>query len=309
MPKPLDVLCIGHAAYDISGFVDHFPEENSKAETDQLLESGGGPAANAAYLLSRWKMNCAFAGLVGEDFYGLCIQKELAAVGTDLTLLELRQGHATPVSLILINRQNGSRTLVNRKIKGPQLSLSKECLAPFRPRVLLFDGHELEASLAALSAYPTAISILDAGSWREGTATLAGKVDILAASERFALQATGLPDLHTEEHQRECIRLLRERYPTRVIVTLGERGLLYDEGGGFHHLAAFPAQTVDTTAAGDIFHGALAYAVAQEIPFLAALRFASMAASLSVRKVGGRGSIPTLSAVREALILGEETKS
>ncbi len=78
------------------------------------------------------------------------------------------------------------------------------------PRVLLFDGHALEASLSALDAFPNAVSILDAGSWREGTATLAGKVDYLAASERFALQATGLQDLHTSEHRRHALSVLRE---------------------------------------------------------------------------------------------------
>jgi sulfofructose kinase len=58
----IEVLCIGHAAYDLSVFVSGFPAENSKGQTDQLLESGGGPAANAAYLLSSWRVSCAFAG-------------------------------------------------------------------------------------------------------------------------------------------------------------------------------------------------------------------------------------------------------
>ena len=66
----IDVLCVGHAAYDISVFVDQYPLENSKCETEDLLEDGGGPAANAAYLLSKWNVACAFAGLVGDDLYG-----------------------------------------------------------------------------------------------------------------------------------------------------------------------------------------------------------------------------------------------
>src|SRR5665213_1233633 len=98
----VDVLCIGHAAYDLSVFVDAFPQENSKCETQELLESGGGPAANAAYLLSLWKARCAFAGLVGDDRYGLRIRQEFEEVGTNISLLEMRAGHGTPVSLILI---------------------------------------------------------------------------------------------------------------------------------------------------------------------------------------------------------------
>lgn len=298
---PVDVLCIGHAAYDLGVFVDAFPEENSKSETDELLESGGGPAANAAYLLSLWQTPCAFAGLVGDDRYGSRIAEEFREVGTNLSLLEMRPGHATPVSVILINRQNGSRTIVNRKIPGRSLQLDPASLAGLAPRVLLFDGHELEASLAALHEFPDAVSILDAGSWREGTAKLAGRVDYLVASERFALKAAGLSRLNGEADQRACIRRLREQFSTITVVTLGENGLIADGGEGFCHLPAYPALAVDTTAAGDIFHGAFAFAVANEMPLWEGLRLAAMAASLSVRVAGGRGSIPSLPNVQEAL--------
>jgi sulfofructose kinase len=296
---PVDILCVGHAAFDLSVFVESFPGENSKCETPELRESGGGPAANAAYLLSAWGARCGFAGLIGEDRYGQRIQEEFQSVGTDLSLLELRPGHATPVSIILINKQNGSRTIVNRKVAGSPLRFEEAVLKVLCPRVLLFDGHEMQASLAALSAFPEAISILDAGSWREGTASLAGQVDYLAASERFALQATGISDLSDADAQRACARRLRELYPTVVIITLGENGLVADDGSGFFHLPAYPAPVVDTTAAGDIFHGAFAYAVAQSWSFLESLRFASMTASLSVRRAGGRSSIPSLENVKE----------
>ena len=97
------------------------------------------------------------------------------------------------------------------------------------------------------------------------------------------------------------MRRLRERYGNTVVVTLGERGLLADDGSVCHEISAFKAKAVDTTAAGDIFHGAFAYGVAQGMTFLEVLRFAAMAASLSVREKGGRPSIPTLLQVKQAL--------
>jgi sugar/nucleoside kinase (ribokinase family) len=296
---PVDFLCIGHAAFDLSVFVESFPVEDSKCEIRELLEGGGGPAANAAYLLSAWGLRCGFAGLVGNDRYGHRLQEEFRNVGTDISLLESRPGHATPVSIILINKQNGSRTIVNRKVPGSSLQVEESALKVLSPRILLFDGHELPASLAALRLFPEAISILDAGSWREGTADLAGRVDYLAASKRFATQATGVFDLSDVGAQRACVAHLRELYPTIVIITLGENGLIADDGTGFFHLPAYPALAVDTTAAGDIFHGALAYALAQSWPFRESLRFASLTASLSVRVAGGRSSIPSLKNVRE----------
>jgi sulfofructose kinase len=298
---PIDVLCIGHASFDLSAFVESFPMEDSKCETAEWRESGGGPAANAAYLLSAWGVRCGFAGLIGHDYYGQRVQEEFQGIGTDISLLELRPGHATPVSLILINKQNGSRTIVNRKAPAAPFRFEEAALKAMAPRVLLFDGHELQASLAALRAFPDAISILDAGSWREGTAQLAGQVDYLAASKRFACQATGFSDLSDPEAQRASARQLRELYPTILIITLGEKGLMADDGLECFHLPAFPARVVDTTAAGDIFHGALAYAVTQSWSFRERLRFASLTASLSVRLAGGRSSIPSLKSVQEEL--------
>lgn len=296
----VDVLCIGHAACDVSVFVDGYPQENSKCETHELIEACGGPAANAAYLLSFWGLPCAFAGLVGDDAYGRRIRSEFQSVGTDVSLLELREGHATPLSLILINKRNGSRTIVNRKARCSTFRC-RDLEYRTAPRLLLFDGHELEASLAAIAAFPDATSILDAGSWRDGTAALAGRVHYLAASERFALQATKLGDLCSEGNRRECLTWLREKFATKTIVTLGENGLIFDDGGGYQHMPAFPAETVDTTAAGDIWHGAFAFGIAEAMPLRDALRFASMAAAFSVQVQGGRASIPTLHRVKEAL--------
>jgi len=298
---PLDVLCVGHAACDVSFFVDQYPLENSKCETRESLEACGGPAANAAWLLSAWGLRAGFAGLVGDDAHGRRIREEFDAIGTDVSLLELRPGHTTPLSVILINRQNGSRTIINRKAPAAPLSLNGKVLQPLSPRVLLFDGHELEASKSAMQAFPDAITILDAGSWREGTAVLAGEVYYLAASERFALQATGMTSMQSEADRRECLSRLRKQFGTSTIVTLGERGLIFDAGDGFKEMPAFPATAIDTTAAGDIFHGAFAFAISRGMPLDEALRLASMTASLSVRKAGGRASIPTLAAVQKAL--------
>jgi sulfofructose kinase len=297
----IDVLCIGHAAYDVSAFVDEYPAENSKCGTHESLEACGGPAANAAWLLAFWGLRSAFAGLVGDDGYGRRIRDEFQAVGVDVSLLELRPDLATSLSWIVINKQNGSRTIVNRKRTGVSSRCEEKAFAAMSPHVLLFDGHELDASLAALRALPGAISILDAGSWRDGTAALAGKVNYLAASERFALEATGMKYLRDELDRRVCLAKLRERFATTVIVTLGEEGLIVDDGTGCQHLPAFPAQAVDTTAAGDIFHGAFAFAIARVMPLWESLRFASMTASLSVRQRGGRTSIPVLATVQEAM--------
>ena len=111
-----------------------------------------------------------------------------------------------------------------------------------------------KASLAALRAFPDAVSISRCRFVRrDGTAKLAGEVDYLAASERFAWQASDVTDLHSEANQRECVRRLRQRYSTIVVVTMGERGLVADDGNGFFHLPAFPAESCGTPPRRAIF--------------------------------------------------------
>ncbi len=300
----VDVLCIGRAAYDVSFILPEYPLEDSKYEVEVIREAGGGPAANAAYLLALWEVPCAFAGLVGDDLYGRRIAEEFRAVGADVSLLELRPRHTTPLSGIIVNRARGSRTILSKKIATARLAPDDRALARLEPKVLLFDGHELDASLAALRAFPRARTILDAGSVRQGTLELAGKVELLAASERFARDFAHLPDLRTEERRRAALAALRAEFRTNVVVTLGAEGLVWDSGAGFNFLPARPAIAVDTTAAGDIFHGALAYGILRDMALPAALELASAAAALSVQEEGGRQSIPARAAVQEALTRG-----
>ena len=304
----MDVLCVGHAAWDISVFVASYPAENSKREIHTMIECGGGPAANAAFLLSRWGVASAFAGVVGADEYGGRIEREFSEAGTDIALMRRNADDVTPVSVILVNEQNGSRTIINRKAPrtGTPLRLSggsrpPDAIWPQPPRVLLFDGHEPEASLEAMALFPQAKTILDAGSLREGTRDLAKRVDYLVASERFARELSGLPDLESAKNQDAAVVALHRHNGKPVVITCGERGLLYGTAGRVERLPAFPAKVCDTTAAGDIFHGAFAYGILTGLPWPETLRLASATAALSVAARGGRTSIPALAQVKEML--------
>jgi sugar/nucleoside kinase (ribokinase family) len=279
--------------------VNAYPAENSKVQTDRLIESGGGPAANAAWLLTRWGVATALASLVGDDDYGRRAVTELRQAGVDCRLMEVRPGHVTPVSFVVVNRANGSRTIINRKAASGRLNLEPGRLAGLAPRLLLFDGHELEASLLALATFPSAITVLDAGSLHDGTRALSRRVHYLVCSERFATQATG--DAEVSEHWPACLRRLRELNRHVAVVTLGERGSVFDDGRQQGRLPALPVKAVDTSAAGDVFHGAFAFALLRGMTLGAALQLATVAAGLSVQNLGGRSSVPELASVMEAL--------
>ncbi len=299
----MDVLCIGHAAWDISAFTAEYPAENSKCEISTLLECGGGPAANAAYLLSSWGVSCALAATVGSDAYADRVLDELSLAGVDVTLVHRSPLDPTPVSIILVNEQCASRTIVNRKVPVAAAACRitrRPDWAP-APKVLLFDGHELEASLEAMAIFPDARTILDAGSARPGAVELARRVDYLVASERFARQLSGVPDLQGRPRQSAAMRALWEQSGRPLVITCGQRGLLYGTGNDFQHFPAFQVSAIDTTAAGDIFHGAFAYGVLRELALEQTLRLAAAAAALSTTARGGRTSIPSLARVEQFL--------
>jgi len=144
------VLAIGHLSYDITFPLDAFRGENTKIQIPEIYESAGGPAANAAALLAFWKIPTAFTGLVGADSYGLKAVMDLKTRGVDTRLVENRENYSTPLSFILVNKKNGSRTIVNRKGEGVlHPEDPRKFFAPFLsnpPELLLFDGHEPEVS-------------------------------------------------------------------------------------------------------------------------------------------------------------------
>lgn len=271
----MKVLCIGHSAYDLTFQIDEYPIENRKYSMTPPIACGGGPAANAAYLIAKWGMECRYAGVVGNDPYGNQIQTELEAVGVDCTWLVKDPEGGTPYSFILANKSNGSRTLFNTKPGTRPLQLEWD---DWMPDVILLDGHEVDASMAAMQRFPQAVSVLDAGSYNSRTEQLAGLVDYLVCSEDFCRAVTGIDgtDLPAVANQLE---VLTEK---TCIITLGEKGTVYANEARKVHQPSIRVKAVDTTGAGDIFHGAFAYAIAKGKSVKDAVKCSSVAAALSV---------------------------
>jgi sugar/nucleoside kinase (ribokinase family) len=121
----------------------------------------------------------------------------------------------------------------------------------------------------------------------------------LVCSERFASQVTGKRDVISD--WRGCLKQLRAINGKVAAVTLGAQGVAFDDGEEQGHLPALPVKAVDTTAAGDIFHGAFAYALVKQMKLREALQMAIVAAGLSVGKMGGRLSVPELETVQKTL--------
>ncbi|HKI60212.1 MAG TPA: PfkB family carbohydrate kinase, partial [Mariprofundaceae bacterium] len=252
----IDVLCIGHAAYDLTMSVDHHPAADEKLQATSMQTCGGGPAANAAVQVARLGGTASFCGYLGNDLYGDAHVAELEAEGVDLTYL-VRGSHPSSISQILA-KPDGKRALVNFKGETPWLTADAVDLTGSHPRTILFDGHEplLSEVVVDRAAYEVIPTVLDAGSLHRGTQALAMKVDYLVASEKFARQFCGTDDMKLALKQLSDQR-------DNIVITRGEAGLLWARDGNTGDMPAFRVHAIDSTGAGDAFHGAFALGVAR----------------------------------------------
>lgn len=287
MNKPLievDVLCVGHASYDLVFSVDHHPAADEKTFATGFIDCGGGPAANAAIMVVNLGCRAAFAGYLGADFYGDKHLQELNDHGVHTGLI-VRGPAPTPISAVLV-KPDGKRALINYKIGTHPLSAEELDFSGIRPKVVLFDGHEPHVSTAycreiRAQNIPT---VLDAGSLHEGTQALMSQVDYLVCSEKFALQVAGSV---------ECALGQLADIAPNVVITLSENGLFWRRGSEQGFMPAFKVADIDSTGAGDAFHGAFAAAVSQRMDWLDSLRYASAAGALCCTKMGARQGLPT----------------
>jgi sulfofructose kinase len=280
----VDVLCVGHASYDLVFSVPSHPSEDEKMVADSFLSCGGGPAANAAVMVAKLGLKSAFVGYLGHDLYGEMHRQEL--IDNKVAVDKVVRGTSpTPLSMVLV-KPDGKRTLINYKGDTNPLPADAVDFSVIKAKAILFDGHEplISVPLAKYAKQQGIPTVLDAGSVHEGTLALMDKVDYLVCSEKFALQLHG--DTET------ALGRLAEISPNMVI-TLGEKGLIWQQGLTQGALPAFPVNVVDTTGAGDAFHGAFAAAIALGMDWAGVLRYASAAGALCCTKTGARLGLPT----------------
>jgi sulfofructose kinase len=179
-----------------------------------------------------------------------------------------------------------------------KLHLDRELITA--ARALLIDTHMPEAALTAARwmRLTGGLVMLDGERVRDGTLDLLPHCDLLVVSDRFGRDATGLDEPWA------AARALHSRYERLALVTCGAEGSWCAHEGELFHTPAFEIEPVDTTGAGDVFHGALLYALLRGDAVRDAVRFASAAAALSCRGLGGRGSLPTVGEVEDMLAAG-----
>ena len=292
----MKVLCIGHSSWDITVPVDDYPTENVKYRFNEKYAAGGGPAGNAAYLLGKWGVDTVIATSIGSDDYGTKIKKEFQSVNVNTDYVETSYEKDTSFSFILVNKKNGSRTVFN--ITSEHLPL-KKLTYEFTPDIILTDGHDYATSQSAISKYPHAISVIDAGRPVQEVIELCKYIKYIVCSKEFAETVTGLKmDFNNPQTLVNVYTKLQNKYPnSNIVITLESHGALYQVNNQIKIMPGLKCNVVDTTGAGDTFHGAFVYGLANNFDMEKVITLANIAAGLSVQKMGSRLAIPALSDV------------
>ncbi len=293
----MKIVCVGHSTFDTTLAMKEYPKENVKYRVEKHIECGGGPASNGAYLLAKWGMDVTMLSIVGKDYYGDRIIDEFKQIGADTTYIEQHDDHQTSSSYIIANKGNGSRTIITAKDK-PIRALSED--VNLKADVILIDGEHPETAKQILLNNPQAISILDAGRVNDDTKELGKLVKYLVCSKDFAEEITNLKiDADDITSLINCYEILKKYFQNNVIITLEARGSFTEINGQYEIIPSIKVTAVDSTGAGDIFHGAFTYFIANGYSLKDTIHYSSITGGLSVTRIGSRNSIPTLQEVLE----------
>lgn len=302
----IQVVGLGQACVDYLGGLIAFPQEDEKAELPDLHIRCGGPASTALITLSRLGISTAFLGSISDDPFGVKILNHLTKEKVDVSFLKITPGYTSQFAFIAVTKGSGKRTIFWHRGTVPHLGKSDIDISPFvKARILHVDGLMVEASIeAARQAKKLGMTVvIDAGTMRKDSKKLIGLVDILIASETFATPLVG----PTASHE-TALHALRALGPEQVIITLGAKGSIGLNDQGMIRQKAFPVSAVNTTGAGDVYHGGYIYGLLQGWNMRACMRFASAAAALKCTETGTQTTIPYIELIHDLLKRSPQVK-
>ncbi|SDF57988.1 Sugar or nucleoside kinase, ribokinase family [Lentzea fradiae] len=259
------VLCVGLTTLDVTQRVDVFPEPGQKVRSLDAALSPGGPAANAARAVAALGGEAALLTALGADALGEFVRSSLAPVRVTAV------AGTTPVSMVVVRAADGERTVVSRNASVPVEAPALAGLVAAADVVLLDGHHDGLAIPAARMAKDAGLPVvLDAGSWKPVLDHLLPLVDVAAC-------ASGFERSDAEVHSYGVPLVIR---------THGAAPVTWSLDGSTGAVPVPSVQVRDTNGAGDVWHGAYAYALATGTDPVAAIGFASEAAAVRVGAVG-----------------------
>jgi len=288
----MHALFIGHTYIDVTFLMEHIPIGDEKNVASDYAVSFGGNAVTAAFCCAKLSAKVDLIATFAHDWLGRMFLDMTAKYDIELHTRKVRAS-----SLSFIMPSHGKRAIVRCR--------DDHYLAPFPVldvsgfRALHLDGHQPDAAIfyARRCREAGILTSLDGGGLRSNTLQLLKFIDVAVVAERFCEQLGKTPD--------ETLAYLKS-FGCRIgAVTLGERGMVwYEDASEIKTLAALslpPERIVDTSGAGDVFHGAYIYSYLSEPGrgWADHFEFARAAAVFKVQRLGNEAGLPSLADVAE----------
>ncbi len=298
----VDVVGLGLNATDTVLMVREFPPLGGKERVVSLSRQAGGQVATALVACQRLGLRARYIGKVGDDEAGRFQLQSLRDEGVDVRYTRTTRGAATQFGLIIVDQATGERTVFwdrdERLAVTPQ-ELKPEAIST--AGILHLDGCDAAAcTQAAKWARKAGVPVVaDLDTVYKKVEQLFPLIDYLIASANFLPAVTGHND-----PVRVLEYMAREYKIQAPGMTLGRDGALVYSEGRLYYSPGFVVETVDTTGAGDIFHGAFAYGLLQGWPIEQTLDFSNAMAALNCTRVGARGGIATRAEAEDLMAVG-----
>jgi ribokinase len=295
------ILVVGSSNTDMVVKAERLPEPGETVLGGAFIMAAGGKGANQAVAAARLGANVVFVAKVGEDIFGKQAVESFGREGIDTSCIFVDPVHPSGVALINVDAYGENCIVV---ASGANANLVREDLAEAEGKIknaavvliqleIPLPTVEYVAAKAAGYGVPVILNPAPACALSD---ELFRKVRVLTPNEKEAEMLSGVAIVDKSSAERAAAMLAGKGVKT-VIITLGPDGALVLDGGEFLCVAAPAVTAVDTTAAGDVFNGALAVALSEGRTMTDAVGFACAAAALSVTRMGAQPSAPGRSEV------------
>lgn len=303
------ILVVGSANTDMVIKVDRLPKPGETVLGGRFASASGGKGANQAVSAARAGGAVTLIGRVGKDAFGDKLLAGLEADAVDVDYVVRDPNAPSGAALIFVDR-NGENSIAvasgaNDNLAPVDLHEAKDAFRRAEIVVLQLETPlstvEAAVRIAAEAGVPI---LLNPAPARPLPPELLKKIHLLTPNESEAKLLTGLPVGDSAEAERAAEAVL-ERGVKNVILTLGARGA-YVAGGDIRRwISPFKVAALDATAAGDVFNGTLAVALAEGKDLIDAAEFATAAAAIAVTRLGAQTSIPSREEIETMLQTGK----
>jgi len=303
---PARVVVIGSSNTDMILQMERIPRPGETILGGDFSMAAGGKGANQAVAAARAGGKVTLLARVGNDLFGQQAVDGFQQAGIETQHVIQDNEAPSGVALIFVAKDGensiGVASGANGRLSPSDVDAAQSCLVLANMLVMQLETPletvQRAAEIASAAGVPVILNPAPAQSLGDD---LLRHISVLTPNESEAeiLTRIEVTDVHSA---RRAATALQARGIETVIVTLGALGALV-AGKNFSDLVpAFQVEPVDTTAAGDVFNGALAVALAEEKQLADAVRFANAAAALSVTKLGAQPSAPTRQAIEHLLL-------